>query len=205
MEQYDTRPLDGRYINSFMGAVYGNNPRERFNSILMGAQNKLYEAREGRLPEKGLLESISNHNDLQPSYTQYSGNAAPYDAPVDDAMFYESVAYGTTVTSPLPKGRMLPPVHRENIQRDESQAIKIEILERLVENVNLINRKLGISGSDDKETDVSVKPLTLVMDGRQTEGTVKQSKSGKIYYVLSGGEYCYELTPSSMKKIKTKK
>jgi hypothetical protein len=78
------------------------------------------------------------------------------------------------------------------------------LLEKLVENISVINKKLGLN--EDTTPVKKETSITLNINGRDISGTIKQEKQNKrrILFILEDGKLCYELVPSSLKKITNK-
>ena len=76
------------------------------------------------------------------------------------------------------------------------------ILEKLVENISIINKKLGIEESVERKKAENM--TTLFINGEYHTGVIKQQKNNEklILFLLDDGKNAFILTPSSKKPLK---
>jgi hypothetical protein len=78
-----------------------------------------------------------------------------------------------------------------------------QILNQLVENVNLINKKLGLLNESTTQPQGN-ESLTLTINGEKYSGKIIQNKKGEIIFLV-GGNKCFVLEPGNIRNLAVKK
>jgi len=148
----------------------------------------------------GSLNDNSKNNYLKDNTRMdlFQDTANPWNPkPVQQQILSES-QYQNNIT--VPKGIPIQPMMNYMPQ----QQINNPILDKLVENISIINKKLGIN--EDISSSKKDNFITLNINNKDLNGIIKQEKGTKkrILFILEDGKFCYELVPGELKRIKVK-